>query len=240
MSRVRPGIPDNRGVTFRSPRLPLLLAASALLLTGCATTPTVDRPADAQASRPPVAEPAGPTAPPVTPVPPAPQAPVPEPEPTRPALEDLVLTSEGLGTIRFGDDPEDYDPETSLLVPERDACGDGFTIWASAYGGHEFAIAQLREPAGAVGLIGVRDDRIPTDRGLRSGMTLDEALVLYPEATLRAESIGIDLYAVDSTPGDIFFTVAGGPSGTEVLTSLNAALEAPDYINPHGYTPNCL
>jgi hypothetical protein len=243
MSRVRPGIPENRGVTSRSPRVPLLLAASALLLTGCVTSsPPIEMPVPtAEVS--PLSRPSVSAAPPTT-------TPVPIPEPSAettadptdpegpPELGSLILTPEGLGTIRLGDDPSSYDPADAMVASVDGACGlPDLTRWEPVYPEGTFSLGFTGD---RITLVELWTEEIATVEGLRRWMTREEAFEIYPDARLRDAAPTVEEYVVDREPGDYYFTLALSEQGDSVSSvgATTQSFEGP--VGMHGRGESCL
>lgn len=154
-----------------------------------------------------------------------------EPEPpSRPALEDLALSSEGLGTLRFGEVPES-DPALSMVAFNPTACTDAET--GESFGivaGDPLAGAWVIDPAyivdpepfnsGATFGVGVDADAgnivtridlysgdIPTDGGVRIGGDRADVVAGHPSAAL-VESYLTDIYVVTGPTGILQIEVA--------------------------------
>ncbi len=207
--------------TVRTERALLAMSVATLaLLSGC--------------TMPPAAEP---SASPST----APEASsTPEPEaPSRPALADIALSSEGLGTLRFGQVPES-DPALSMIAFNPTACTDAET--GEAFGivaGDPLAGAWVIDPAyivdpepfntGATFGAGVDGDAgnvltridlysgdIPTDGGVRIGDDRADVVAGHPGATL-VESYLTDIYVITGPTGILQIEVASRSTPDEDL-----------------------
>lgn len=212
----------------------LAIVAMSALSTACASASTPGAPPAATSeSTPPLPEQ---TAAPMTAAP-------------RPPVEELVLSRDGLGSIRFGDDPFTYDSDEAMVWPEYDACGiPGLVHWHANYADRPFDlgyIADDSEPLPGVTGIQIRSESIETDRGLRIGMSEEEALALYPEAYISPDIGHIRRYIADDDPADLFFLVSHstreGLSDVRRVTSMGAVTwEMGDALNLHGIGMNCL
>lgn len=171
----------------------LLLLPVVLALSACVAAPPA--PVDTNADAAP-AESATPT-------------PTPTPTPAGPpALADLVLSPDGLGTLRVGDpiDPllATYD-EQGCLTPEREARGwdpndPALAAWIPNYamitienGGHAYEYYPF-EPHhnddGTLKWLTVRSPDIRTDRGIHLGSSEAEVAAAYPDAERYDEGGG--------------------------------------------------
>lgn len=212
----------------------LLVLTVSAVLTACTSPPTPGTPERATAQ----------------------QAP-PSPEPTveaavaspRPPVEELVLSHGGLGPIRFGDDPFAYDSEETMVWPEYDACGvPGLVHWHANYAGRPFDlgyVADDTEPLPGVTGVQIRSELIESDRGLRIGVSEEDALALYPEAYISPDIGHIARYIVEGDPADLFFLVSrstsDGLSDVAEVTSMGAVTwEMGEALNLHGIGMNCL
>jgi hypothetical protein len=143
--------------------------------------------------------------------------PTPTPTPAPPRLEELTLTTEGLGTLVFGT-VADADPATRMIFFDPEACVfDGGPVPGSpeaanwvpidAYGtegSRVFGVnAQLD---GTVDRIDLFDGTIPTDRGLHIGDSRADALAAYPDAEVTHEW-ATDVLVVHGTAGDIHIEI---------------------------------
>ena len=195
-------------------------AAVLALLVGCTPTPAVEPTASPTAS------------------PEASASPTPEP-PSRPALADLALSSEGLGTLQFGVAPES-DPALSMVAFNPTACTDAET--GESFGivaGDPLAGAWVIDPSyivdpepfntGATFGVGIDADAgnivtridlysgdIPTDGGVRIGDDRADVLAAHPSAAL-VESYLTDIYVVTGPTGILQIEVASRSTPDEDL-----------------------
>lgn len=191
------------------------------LLTGCTPAPSTDPSASPTAS--PEASASSPT---------------PEP-PSRPALADLALSSEGLGTLRFGEVPES-DPALSMVAFNPTACTDAETgeslgivagdplagAWVidPSYNvdpepfntGATFGVGVDADAGNIVTRIDLYSDDIPTDGGVRIGDDRADVVAAHPSAAL-VESYLTDIYVVTGPTGILQIEVASRSTPDEDL-----------------------
>jgi hypothetical protein len=155
--------------------------------------------------------------------------PTPTPTPAPPALADLVVTPDGLGTLRIGDAPAP-DPATAMVAFDDDICvypeygieaGDPLAGgWAplAIYGdggptaGIEGNAAfQIFVKDDVVVRIDLKDSSIPTEGGVRIGDTRDDLLAAHPDAVKAASSPISEVYRLTGSAGalDIEVKVEG-------------------------------
>jgi len=124
---------------------------------------------------------------------------------TRPALNELVLNTWGVGTLELGTDPAVLNPQTSIveLVPDSACPGETAERWAAAYPerplGNEiraFEVGHLL-PGESIQSIQVFDPLIHTSVGLAPGMTLDQLSTIYPDAEFVVSNAGRDQYLLE-------------------------------------------
>ncbi|CAN5489489.1 hypothetical protein BH09ACT4_BH09ACT4_09500 [soil metagenome] len=182
-------------------RVLLLLAATALtvLLAACGpgTEPTTPSPD-------------------VTVTAPSP-TPTPTPTPTAPpALADLAISADGLGTLLLGNAP-DTDPATAMIVEDPEACvSAGATPgtpealrWRPIplYFGSLYEYFGVEVSGGVVRRVDVFDDTIPTDAGIRIGDTRAAALAAYPDATITSNQLA-DILLITGDHGSLQVEIA--------------------------------
>ena len=174
-----------------------LVATAGLLLTGC----------DQQNELPPVEE--------TSPTPTATETVA--PDPSKPAVGDLTLSTEGLGELQFGSTPPSDNPAVNLLTFDDDACAaEGLPgIWKATYPDIDegygpvapFA-AQVKD--NGITRIDVNTAQIFTDTGIHIGSSLDEVLGVYsggPDQVLNHADVS-DVYVIKGTKGQLQFEVA--------------------------------
>ena len=143
-----------------------------------------------------------------------------------PAIDELVLTPEGLGSLVVGEDaapgePDDmvvYDPEfcTDARTGLDSGTGPGdefaglwvpielYGAWQAGYLSSSFAVAV---EGTTLWQIRVGDEFIPTDKGVRIG-DLDEVVTAaYPDAEVIDNDIS-DLFVIQGTHGKLVIEVA--------------------------------
>jgi hypothetical protein len=141
----------------------------------------------------------------------------PTPTPAPPRLEELTLTTEGLGTLVFGS-VADADPVTRMVYLDPEACAfdpgpapgsPEAARWVpiEAYGTDETQTFGVNvQDDGTVDRVDLFDDTIPTDRGLRIGDSRADALAAYPDATVSHEW-ATDVLVVPGTAGNIHIEI---------------------------------
>lgn len=144
--------------------------------------------------------------------------PTPTPTPAPPRLEELTLTTEGLGTLEFGA-VADADPVTRMIFLDPGACAfEGGPISGSPeaanwrpidlYGtGESQTFGVNVQPDGSVDRVDLFDGTIPTDRGLHVGDSRADALAAYPDAEVTHEW-ATDVLVVRGTAGNIHIEIA--------------------------------
>lgn len=144
--------------------------------------------------------------------------PTPTPDPAPPRLEELVLTTEGLGTLVFGT-IADSDPATRMIYLNPEECvyeggpapgspeAPGW-VPIDAYGtaGDRTFGVNVQED-GTVDRVDLYNDTIPTDRGLRIGDSRADALAAYPDASVTHEW-ATDLLVLPGVAGNIHIEIA--------------------------------
>lgn len=144
--------------------------------------------------------------------------------PSRPALTDLVLTTEGLGSggpgdLVFGAAPSVDTPTSDLVVYDADACaGSGLpdpALWLANYpsvdeGFGPQAPFAVGVEGGLVSRIDVYSATIITDEGLAVGSSLDAVLGIYtggPDEVVNHADV-TDVYVFLGEKGKLMFEVA--------------------------------
>lgn len=141
-----------------------------------------------------------------------------------PAIADLELTTEGLGSgtpsdLVFGAAPPTIDPASDLAVYDPDACADTDLpdpgLWLANYPEADegfgleapFAIA-VKD--GLISRIDIRSSTIITDQGLALGSSLDAVLGTYPGGPdeVYNHSDVSDVYVFMGDKGKLMFEVA--------------------------------
>lgn len=143
-------------------------------------------------------------------------SPTPTPVPVRPALDELQLTADGLGTLVMGGPvPDTDDPTTTMVAFDPEYCvNEDYGIgpgdeqaggWKPdpAYdtpGGSAFAISEID---GRLARLDIYTPAIPTDTGLRVGDARADVLAAYPGLAPVSTSPISELYQVHGTTGDL-------------------------------------
>lgn len=154
-----------------------------------------------------------PTTAPTTPAAPAAEE-TPEPEPTRPTLDELVITAEGIGDLRVGHPVPQGNPELSLVTWNPTGCidpdyPDAGLEEGQPWAGHWAPVFPASDPGnwpfwvvtdgtkdGPVSFIG--SDTVPTSEGIRVGDTraqLEAAHTSF-DAVIHRELV--DMYVMEA------------------------------------------
>jgi len=139
------------------------------------------------------------------------------PDPSKPLLEELILSTEGLGELKIGLQPPTDNPAVNLVAFNASACeAEGLPgIWQSTYPNIDegfgpqapFAITTTGE---VVDRIDVNSSEIYTDTGIHVGSSLDEVLGVYsggPDQVVNHADVS-DVYVIKGTNGQLQFEVA--------------------------------
>ena len=148
-----------------------------------------------------------------------PPAPAPTPTPVKPALDGLVLTTEGLGNLAIGAPVPDVAQPLALVAfyPEY-GCYQPNGAWLSTYESPPllttFVIrTENFEPSAEIDWILVKSPLIKSDRGIGAGDSRDAVLAAYPEAQQLPDSHPyVDLYSVTGTRGMLLFEISTADS----------------------------
>jgi hypothetical protein len=189
---------------------PLVYAtASLLVLSLAACTPPASAPS------------------PATPTPEATESAAPDPI-GPPALEDLTLTTEGLGTLEIGGGLPAADDEQSMIVFDAEFCTDERTgteagiepgsnaagLWLPAEQYRtEDGQGYVRAPFGvgiwddAVRRIEIEDESLTTKEGITLGSTAADIAAAYDDVQLVPDAL-VTLHVVNGDAGKLVFEVA--------------------------------
>jgi len=194
------------------------VVALTVLLAGCATEPPAE-----------ITEPA----PIVTETP----TPTPTQEPTKPALDELVLTTEGLGYLVIGQPVPSIDPSLAIVEWVDGWCQAGVAddqpytgAWQPAYDTeHAFVIDGTSDGLrdGSLTMIWLAKPGIESDAGLSVGDSLADLTSAYASFDQRAAVYQSEVYVIDGTAGRLVYEVYEGaiasissiPAGTEPRTN---------------------
>ena len=201
------------------PRALIPLLMGGLLLSGCA-----------QQAPAPIADP--PAAPTATATP----TQTPTPEPTKPALNELVLTTEGMDYLVPGAPIEEVAPELALVSFDDAKCpGPNFDSpgrWVSTYpgdGDDDSFYLDVRDD-GLYRLF-ISSPEILTDRGIGLGSADADVIAAYPDARVVNTNSDVTMYVVEGDAGQLTIEVAratgvGGEIGEVVhLTTMRADVD---------------
>jgi len=178
-----------------------LAVAGVLALAGCTAdaTPT-------GSSAPPVAEPS------VTPT----------PEPSSPAVDDIVITADGIDYLVVGAAVPAQDESTAIATYDPTYCnvlnGDdrepgtpGAGAWRSVDGKDDQAFSIKTADFsrdGKITSITLFTDDIATESGIRQGATVEELLAAYPEFDEVVDTGLSTIYVINGEAGKLLFEVA--------------------------------
>lgn len=175
----------------------VVAALAGLLLTGC----------DQQPEAPVAAQPSS------TPTPTETIA----PDPAKPELGDLVLSTEGLGDLQFGSAPPSDSPGLDLVTFDATACeAEGLPgIWRATYpdideGYGPVAPFAVQVVDDGVSRIDINTAQIFTDSGIHIGSSIDEVLGVYsggPDQVVNHADVS-DVYVIMGTRGQLQFEIA--------------------------------
>lgn len=163
---------------------------------------------------------------------------------TRPALNELVLSTWGLGTLELGTDPATLNPETSIVELLPDSACEGGTAerWAAAYPerplGNElraFEVGRLL-PGESIQAIQVFDPLIRTSVGLAPGMTIDQMSTMYPDAEFVMSGGGRDQYLLEQDASGVLVADVwqDGTDTPGLISSLSIGLVGPPSFHSLG------
>ena len=183
--------------TIRGLSIVAILGVAALGLTGCEPTGGEPTPSETVST---------PTA-----------TPTPTADAAKPELDELLLTTEGLGELEFGETPPTDNPAVNLVTFDSHACDaeGGPGLWLSTYPDIDegigpqapFAVQVVDD---AITRIDINSTEIFTDRGLHIGSSLDEVLGVYsggPDQVVNHADVS-DVYVIMGTKGQLQFEVA--------------------------------
>jgi len=139
------------------------------------------------------------------------------PDPAKPLLEELTLSTEGLGELQIGSLPPTDNPALNLAIFDDDACeAEGLPgIWKATYpdideGYGPLAPFAIETTVDAITRIDVNTTEIFTDTGIHIGSSLDEVLGVYsggPDQVVNHADVS-DVYVIKGTDGQLQFEVA--------------------------------
>ena len=139
------------------------------------------------------------------------------PDPSKPLLEDLTLTTEGLGELKIGLTPPSDNPKVNLAVYDENACkAEGLPgIRKATYpdideGFGPLAPFAIQTNGDALRRIDINTAKIFTDTGIHIGSSLDEVLGVYsggPDQVVNHADVS-DVYVIKGTNGQLQFEVA--------------------------------
>jgi hypothetical protein len=175
----------------------IAVSVATLLLAGCAA----DEPA-------PIADP-----------PAASETPTPTPEPTQPALADLVLSPDGLGPLAIGEAPVAADPALDVIVFDDDYCqqyvddgrlddaGKWIANYEPALSGTPFDPFSVLVENDIVSTVSIGSPEIVTAEGIGLGSSRADVIAAYPDAEIT-HGFASDAYVIDGEHGRLVVEVA--------------------------------
>ena len=182
-----------------------VMAATTLLLVGCAGP----------------AETASPPSPPPKPTVTASPSPSATPEPTKPALADLVLSTEGIAPLVIGQAPPVTDPELDILIYDPVVCQadvdagwiDEPGMWVANYG--EARLGRGPSPFGVwikdglLYMVQVGSPEVKTAEGIGRMSSGADLLAAYPGTLELMPDDGgdSDVYRLVGQAGNLYFDV---------------------------------
>ena len=183
--------------TIRGLSIVAILGVAAFALAGCEPTGGDPTPTETASSPTPTSSPT--------------------PDASKPTLDELFLTTEGMGELEFGENPPTDDPGVNLVTFDSHACdAEGAPgLWLSTYPDIDeglgpqapFAVQVVDD---AVTRIDINSSQIFTDSGLHLGSSLDEVLGVYsggPDQVVNHADVS-DVYVIKGTKGQLQFEVA--------------------------------
>ena len=164
------------------------------------------------------------------------ETPTPTPEPTKPALSELVLTTDGLGYLVTGAPIPEVDSDLAMVSLEPDYCLDSTgaegDYWISTYPGGDDGSFYLQELDGDLYRIFVTSPEILTEEGIGIGSSEAEVIAAYPNATLVTSNPFVSMYVVEGDLGRLTIEIPVDDDGSvdaegsvEFLTSMSLASE---------------
>lgn len=173
------------------------VVAGSLLLSGCAG----EKPAEIAEPAPIVTESPSPT-------------PTPTPEPTKPALDELVLTTEGLGYLVIGQPVPSIDASLAIVEYDPAYCESQPGAWRPTYP----TTADQREmfnvqtdaeiESGSVSTIAVYQNGVVTAQGIHVGSTSDEVLAAYSSFDYEEQmDVNFVQYGINGSAGRLLIGV---------------------------------
>ena len=147
----------------------------------------------------------------------SPPSPDPAPTPpvvnTKPALSDLRLSAEGLGSLRVGESISSQNGPNSLVEFDPELCGppgspSGGPGWVSRYENGPFSVFvdDPADPNATLISVAVRSGEIQTTEGIRVGATVDKFLAAYGDSAGQPQDVGqLRFYAVQGENNTLNF-----------------------------------
>lgn len=155
---------------------------------------------------------------PTTPTTPLSEA-VPEPVASKPPVDQLVLTTEGMATLVLGSSPSFSDPDSDLISrTEIQPCEGGPSrfSWLPNYPDVDpeeppFVVAVDNDRLEAVM---TSDSRIVTDKGIRVGATRQQLMDAYPSGfDITTAGVESDVFVIVGEKGSLVYELALDTAG---------------------------
>ena len=188
-------------------RLLGIAIAAVALLAGCAPLPPAEEPTATPSPTPSATARATPTPSPTVPAP-----------PTKPAVDDLIVSPAGLGPLLVGAAPPVTDPALDILVFDPAGCppdqGPVPGIWVTNYPDQTYFNGRSGPPfraavndAGVVSRIDVWAEDIATDRGVTIGSAVADVSAAYPDASEIVDFERALVYVIRGSTGTLFIEI---------------------------------
>ena len=201
--------------TSKSRLLVATTIVGLLVLTGCTSTLKAT-----DAASPSAPASSSPSVAPVTPV--IPSA-TPTPTPTKPALDTLVVSPQGIDTVLLGSPVTTEPSSTAIVAYDDDYCPvwgavgqPGVGLWLPNYpkASDAFTVrTEGRVKDGIVTSLRVWSPKITTEAGIHIDSTLAEVKAAYPQPSYLIHAALTDVYVIDKGTGRMVIEVGRAAGG---------------------------
>jgi hypothetical protein len=135
------------------------------------------------------------------------------PAPTKPTLDQLVVSPNGIGPLVIGQPVviEPADLATVAFNPHHCGVSPGadYPDWESTYPNPSFSVALIgATPSGTIAGLEVDSPDLKTAEGIHLGSSVADLKTAYPTIDSVTPSYSTDLYTVRGTHGKLVFEVA--------------------------------